>query len=300
MKQRGYILIARGLLSHPRFKPSGAFTNAEAWLWMIDAAAFKAYPVDIMAGRLRRRITLDRGQLSYSVRYLATAWRWSPGRVQRFLDDLQTDTSIDTQTDTGQTVISLCNYETYQAPTFQADTQTGTRSGTQTDTNKKEGIRKNDITRSRAAASDEDFAAWYAIYPRKGQPDFALKTYRKVITGGKITPADLMTRTAAFAGEWAGRLARVPDDKQYIPLASSWLNKGGYQDAGAPNSSKPSTPAPVKAAFDFSEADWRDCLSFRDRHNKWSAEWGPPPGAAGCLVPSHLIVTPVSTSQGAA
>ena len=143
MKQRGFILISRGLLNHPRFKPHGALTNAEAWLWMIDAAAFKAHPVDVMAGRLRRRITIERGQLSYSVRFLSRAWRWSPNRVQRFLDDLQTDTSISTETDTGQTVISLCNYETYQAPSFETDTQTGTQSGTRIDTNKKEGIRTN-------------------------------------------------------------------------------------------------------------------------------------------------------------
>src|SRR5271168_4956525 len=133
-KGGGYVLISRGLLTHPRFKPAGAFTNAEAWLWMINAAAFKPHSVVAMTGRQRRTIELRRGQFSHSVRFLANAWSWSPGRVQRFLDALQTDTAINTQADTGQTVISLCNYEAYQGAADATDTQTGTRSGEQIDT----------------------------------------------------------------------------------------------------------------------------------------------------------------------
>jgi hypothetical protein len=290
MKQRGvYVLIARGLLSHPRFKPAGAFTNAEAWLWMINAAAFKPHSVVVMTGRQRRTIELQRGQLSYSVRFLAKAWGWSPGRVQRFLDDLQTDTSIDTQTDTGQTVITLCNYLAYQGATDTRDTQTGTRSGEQTDTNKKQGIRTNDIKRSRAAASDEDFAAWYAIYPRHTQREAALRAYRKVIAGGRISHADLMTKTRAFADNWSNRLARNPGEKQFIPYPASWLNKGGYLDrSDSPGAPRTSVPAPAKATADFGEADWLDCLAFHKRNNEWSELWGPQPGKAGCLVPAHL------------
>jgi hypothetical protein len=296
VKQRGgYVLIARGLLTHPRFKPTGAFTNAEAWLWMINAAAFKPHSVVVMTGRQRRTIELQRGQFSHSVRFLAHAWNWSPGRVQRFLDALQTDTAIDTRSDTGQTVISLCNYEAYQGAADAIDTQTGTRSGEQTDTKKNQGIRNNDNKRSRAAASDDDFADWYAVFPRHTQPDAALRAYRKVIASGRINRADLKIRTKAFADDWARRLVRAPNEKQYIPYPASWLNKGGYLDradsAGAP---KAATPLPAKATAEFCEVDWLSCLSFQKRHDKWSGEWGPPPGAPGCLVPTNLLITPVT------
>jgi hypothetical protein len=290
MKLRGgYVLIARGLLTHPRFKPAGAFTNAEAWLWMINAAAFKPHSVVVMTGRQRRTIELQRGQFSHSVRFLANAWGWSSGRVQRFLEVLQTDTAIDMQTDTGQTVITLCNYEAYQGTADTADTQTGTRSGEQTDTKKKQGIRINDIKRSRAAASDEDFAAWYAVFPRHTQPDEALRAYRKVIAGGRISHADLMTKTRAFADDWSNRLARNASEKQFIPYPATWLNKGGYLDKpDNPGAPKASAPAPAKATADFGEADWLDCLSFHKRNNEWSELWGPRPGKAGCLMPPHL------------
>jgi len=34
MSNRGFILLARGFLAHPRLRPKGAFSNAEAMLWL--------------------------------------------------------------------------------------------------------------------------------------------------------------------------------------------------------------------------------------------------------------------------
>lgn len=142
MSKPGFFLVARGVLDHPRFKPTGPFTDFEAWIWLIDAAVFEPTKISIMVHRRRVLIELARGQLSYSIRYLSKAWRWSPGRVRRFLDELKSDGSIDTQTDTDQTVITLCNYEHHQARKKKVDTHSGTQTdthpNTQTDTNKKE------------------------------------------------------------------------------------------------------------------------------------------------------------------
>jgi hypothetical protein len=93
-KSDGYILIARKLLKHPRFKPRGAFTQLEAWIWLLEAAAYMPREVPIMMGNRREIITLRPGQLSHSIRFLSRAWRWSPNRVQRFLGDLAVDGSV--------------------------------------------------------------------------------------------------------------------------------------------------------------------------------------------------------------
>jgi DNA-binding transcriptional MocR family regulator len=189
---RGYILVARGILGHPLFKPQGPYSRAEAWLWLMEAAAFKDRSVPALAGRKRKMVLIARGELSYSVRYLAQAWRWSTNRVLRFLDELQTDKTIETRTDTGQTVISLCNYETYQAPFHGVETQIETDTDTQSETNKKERKKTKNNKRACAAVVDDyGFADWYALYPRKKQPSDALRAYRRVIDGGKITQSDL-------------------------------------------------------------------------------------------------------------
>jgi hypothetical protein len=175
---RGYVLIARGILSHPRFKPHGPYTRAEAWLWLIEAAAFKDRSAPVLAGRQRKMVLIARGELSHSVRYLAKAWQWSTNRVLRFLAELQMDHSIETRTETGQTIISLCNYDTYQAPFHDVETQTETLSDTQSATNKKERKETKNNTCARGGLVDEEFAEWYALYPRKKQPGAASRAYR--------------------------------------------------------------------------------------------------------------------------
>jgi hypothetical protein len=117
---KGYVLISRGLLKHPRFKPSGPLTQFEAWYWLIEAAAYAPRDVTIINGTRGDIITLQPGQLSHSIRFLARAWIWSDKRVQRFLSALRSDQSVTTQTTTGQTVITLCNWDKYQNP-FRCD-----------------------------------------------------------------------------------------------------------------------------------------------------------------------------------
>lgn len=294
MSNRGYILVSRGLFKHPRFKPRGAFSQLEAWIWLIESAAHTACKVPVMLGHRREIITLQPGQLTYSIRFLAKAWRWSPNRVQRFLDDLAMDSSVDTATDTAQTLITLCNYEKYQRPFSAVDTATDTSTDTSTDTKKKELKEKKD--RASPKSEPEGFSDWYAIYPKKKQPQAAKRAFVKVIAGGLITLPVLMERTAAFAAatNWP---SLSEHDRKFIPYPASWLNSGAYDDAPDGGGE------PVSASIDprsFTDDNWRRRLTYFHEAERWLDAWGPKPGEPGCLVPSHLILTPVSNSKGAA
>lgn len=94
----GFIAMQRDALDHPLLKDGERF---RAWFWLVANAAWKPTTVSV-AGR---RIALDRGQLSYSQRYLAEAWGWSKGSVGRFIKDLTAEGMISPlgQT-TGQTM----------------------------------------------------------------------------------------------------------------------------------------------------------------------------------------------------
>lgn len=307
----GYFMLPRGLLRNPAFKPKGAYTNAEAWLWMYEAAAFKPRDITVTNGRKTETIRLERGQLSYSVRYLAEAWGWSKAKVQRFLDETQNGTLTETHNETHQTVITICNYGVSDAVETDSETQNETQSDTQNETNKKEG-RRTKVVRTKAPAaprgardsSEQGFSDWYSVYPRRTQRAAALKAYRKIIAGGTISHDELMERTRRFAALWTRRLADKPGDKQFIPYPASWLNKGGYDDRpedepGSPGRPLPIAPSPAKVVADFGDEDWRRNLDFYRRKQMWSAEWGPEPGKPNCLVPAHLLLSPV-TSVGAA
>jgi hypothetical protein len=291
MSERGFYLVSRGMLDHPRFKPRGPFTQFEAWHWLIRSAAYVPRDVSIVSGRNKQTVHLEPGQLTYSVRYLAKAWRWSDKRVQRFLSALQLDQSVTTQTTTGQTVISLCNWPRYQRPDFEATTQTATATTTATTTNKKERKERKNISPS---GEPEGFAAWYAIYPRKKQPQDAKRAFVKAIGSGAITLDALMAKTRAFAASWANE---PKERRKFIPYPASWLNAGGYDDEPEGDGGE---LAPAVDPHAFTEGQWRKRLDHVKAGGDWMEAWGAKPGAPGCLVPAHLIVTPVSASKGAA
>lgn len=291
MSNRGYILIARHLLSHPRFKPRGAYSQFEAWYWLIEFAAFVDRDVAVCSGRNQQIIRLEPGQLTYSVRYLAKAWRWSDKRVQRFLSALQLDQSVTTQTTTGQTVITLCNWSKYQRPDFEATTQTATPTTTATTTNNKEGKEKKEYTPQNEPAG---FSDWYAAYPKKKQPQAAKRAYAKVIGGNLISESDLLAKTQAFAASWSDK---PQDQRRFIPYPASWLNAGSYDDE-LDGGTEP--VAAVRDPRTFTNQDWQKRLRYFQESDTWMEAWGAEPGQPGCLVPAHLIVNPVSTSKGVA
>ncbi len=290
MSERGFYLVSRGMLDHPRYKPRGPFTQFEAWHWLIESAAYAPREVPIMAGTRREIITLQPGQLSHSIRFLSAAWRWSPNRVQRFLRDLAMDGSVTTQTDTAQTVITLCNWDKYQRPFSEANTQADTQTDTQTDTKKKEIKERKNIAPS-GSGEPKGFAPWYAVYPKHVDRIDAAKAFARLMKSGAISLEALMAATARYAAKVANT------EKRFIKAPSVWINKGSYLDE--PEGGE-CAPAPIDPRT-FTETQWRNRLRSLADGVAWMDIWGPKPGEPNCLVPPHLILTPVvANSKGAA
>jgi hypothetical protein len=296
VSDRGFFLVSRGMFEHPRFKPRGAFSGMEAMFWLIESAAHTPRDVPVDCGSFRKMVHLERGQLTYSIRYLAEAWRWSDKRVQRFLSALANDQTLTTQTTTGQTLITLCNYEKHQRGQEVVTTATTTATTTQATTNKKQLKQlEEDTAPPKGSAEPEGFKEWYAVYPKKKKPDAAKRAYVKVIRSGRIDHARLMERTTAFAAEWTDK---PKEERRFIPYPASWLNDGSYDDEPEGDGGE---PAPVaRDPRSFTDGDWQKRLTYFQDSQAWLEAWGARPGAPGCLVPSHLIVTPVLTSKGAA
>jgi len=113
-KKSGFYCMYRGWQDHPVFKPE-SFTEREAWEWMIAETTY------LYRGRMKKNLDgvvrpLSRGQFSHSLRFMAEAWgeAWNKSRVERFVKKLQKNEMIETETETGQFIITICNYCTYQ------------------------------------------------------------------------------------------------------------------------------------------------------------------------------------------
>lgn len=75
---------------------------------------------------------------------MSDRWGWSEGKVNRFLDYLKTEEQIEVQTSSKTTLITILNYELYQAdsrPNKGADSeQTASRQGTNKNDKKEKNI----------------------------------------------------------------------------------------------------------------------------------------------------------------
>jgi len=64
------------------------------------------------------------GQVSISIKGLADRWKWSQGKVKRFLDNLKNGEQIEYQTTNVTTIITILNYDQYQGDGEQTELQT--------------------------------------------------------------------------------------------------------------------------------------------------------------------------------
>lgn len=114
----GWYSVKRGMLDHDLFRPEGKWSKTEAWLWLIENAAFKPTVIDI-GGKPH---TVPRGALCFSERFMADKFGWSQKALQNFLSKLEAHGAIaQTVEKTGNGTkskrkqITLCNYDKYQS-----------------------------------------------------------------------------------------------------------------------------------------------------------------------------------------
>lgn len=138
----GYIKLYRGWRNDPVFNCNGPFSEAEAWLWLIENATWKDTVRRTGQGST---VTLERGQLHVSLGSLAAAWNWSIKRVRGFLDRLENSQMIakngahtgaqkghsqGTVKGKNGTVLTISNYRKYQDQDGPQGTVEGTKKGT--------------------------------------------------------------------------------------------------------------------------------------------------------------------------
>ena len=105
----GFILIHRSIFDHPLFVDEKKCRQA-AFEWLLAEAEWQ--PRD--RKRVGNTVSLERGQLAHSLRYMARAWKWDASTVQRYLKTLEDEGMIKTDVKHGLTRITICNYDKYQ------------------------------------------------------------------------------------------------------------------------------------------------------------------------------------------
>lgn len=110
MDEKGVFAVARSIWSDPCFDDE-PFTEREAWMWLVGAAAWK----DVRTRGNAGAVELKRGEFSFSVRFLMRKWRWeNKDRVHRFLKRLEKRDSIRDTSRDGAQVYLIAKYKDYQ------------------------------------------------------------------------------------------------------------------------------------------------------------------------------------------
>lgn len=151
----GFISISRDLVNHPLVgiqRPKYYI----AWTWMLTQARWK--PGRVMVGS--NVIELQRGQLCHSLRFMADQLPLSIQEIRTFLKHLKNQHMVQHETNTGQTVITICNYDKYQREPDKintAATQPPTQEQHSSNTKKnKDEIREGSVVVVDARAREDD------------------------------------------------------------------------------------------------------------------------------------------------
>lgn len=115
----GWIKLHRKIMDNPLYL-SEPFTRMQAWIDLLLLANHKEGYFYVRGNK----VVVGRGQIGTSSRTLASRWRWSRGKVERFLHDLEECGQIKPQKTNVITLISICNYEEYQKTEPQNEPQT--------------------------------------------------------------------------------------------------------------------------------------------------------------------------------
>lgn len=143
----GWIKLHRKIFENVYYF-SEEFTRSQAWVDMILLANHRPN----MFFQRGIKVVVQRGEIGWSVEKLAVRWKWSRGKVERFLKELETSGQIVRQKTNITTLISIVNYDTYQDDSNADDTADskpnskadGHQTVKQTDTNKNDKKEKND------------------------------------------------------------------------------------------------------------------------------------------------------------
>ena len=134
----GWIKLPRSIMDDPIYFAE-PFTRAQAWIDLLLLANY-ADGYFIVRGN---RVNVKRGQIGRSQQNLAERWKWSRGKVDRFLTEMETEGRIIQQKSRLTTLISIVNFESMYSMIQQTEQQAEQQTEQQTDINNNNKIKNN-------------------------------------------------------------------------------------------------------------------------------------------------------------
>lgn len=240
----GYIRLYRGWRDCDVFGDE-PMSEREAWLWLIEHAAWKPVTRTNAKGE---RLRINRGQLHVSLRNLEKVFGWGKNKVARFIQRLDDHEMIGTASGQSGTVLTILNYGKYQDERDGRDSQTGTVSGQTRDTQEegKKGKEEKVVPRKRGRTTDFEIPDWVPAEPWAAF--CAMRQRKKAPVDSYI--ADRLFGKLEKIRDAGWDTAKVLDKATLNNWTDLYMPTAGRDDelrATAPPSDKPADPEEFRA-----------------------------------------------------
>lgn len=108
-KSKGFIIVDRQIRDHWLWTDT-PYSRGQAWIDLLMMAGYEDKTI-IFDGK---PLKLRRGEFVTSIRKLASAWKWSQGKVSRFLNALESEQMITQKRSSKRITVFIVNYGVYQ------------------------------------------------------------------------------------------------------------------------------------------------------------------------------------------
>lgn len=217
MSKQGWIALHRKTLDNPLWETE-PFTRGQAWIDLLLLANHKEGKIIVRDNV----ITVERGQVGWSQKRLATRWKWSRTKVRNFLKYLENEQQIIQHKNYVSSLITIVNYNKYQSKGQQTGQQENSK---KTARRQQEDTNNNNNNVNNVNKYIYDFKTFWEKYPRKIGKQKVEKIYKRKATSPK-KETEIMEGLKKYLRKW--RLEET--DKQFIPYPSSWLNQERWKD----------------------------------------------------------------------
>lgn len=184
----GWIKLNRQLLDNPLWSAE-PFSKGQAWVDLLMLANHKP-------GKFMKKgqvVEVGRGQLALSVTSLVERWGWSKNKVLRFLNVLESESMVKRHANHLTTIITICNYSSFQDGETPDETPNGTPDETPSGTSGETQTRSKEVknAKNKPIAKVDDFHRAMQYWN-----EFAQQNGLKTIQG--ITPSRMKNIKTAY------------------------------------------------------------------------------------------------------
>ncbi len=116
---KGWIPIQRKLFKHLFWEEKREYSRFEAWIDLIQSVSYEDRSGGIIANK---QVEWGRGEMAISITFLSNRWKWSSGKVRRYLDYLKKESMITVRVENSISILLVLNYNEYNYQNDQKNT----------------------------------------------------------------------------------------------------------------------------------------------------------------------------------